>query len=176
MSRLWQKLPANTPASHYDSVALHYSHMRESPGVGVKILCLGPTHWNFGVIGPGNSLASGVLKSLQTIWICSQGWEPLVSVEAHACGSRDICSKSVHHHHFPLVASYIWGLGVGLGVKESIKMGGMSCSNYSAHPVFVFPNHFLFCFHFLALFSFNKPYLLPTLNSLSSCSPFMIKV
>lgn len=32
---------------------------------------------------------------------------------------------------------------------------------YSAHPVFVFPNHFLFCFYFLALSSFYKLHWLP---------------
>lgn len=51
----------------------------------------------------------------------------------------------------------------------------MPWSNYTAHPVFVFPNHFLFCFYFLVLFSFNKPRSLP-LSTLTCCPPFVIKV
>ena len=41
--------------------------------------------------------------------------------------------------------------------------------------MFVFPNHCLFCFYFLVLFSFNKPRSLP-LSTLTCCPPFVIKV
>ena len=41
--------------------------------------------------------------------------------------------------------------------------------------MFVFPNHFLFCFYFRALSSFNKPHSLP-LSTLTCCPPFVIKV
>ena len=88
----------------------------------------------------------------------------------------DIYSKLVHHHHFTLGAFYSWGVGVGLGLEGSVQMGGMSWSNYLAHPVFVFPNHFLFCFYFRVLFSFNKPHWLPTIYSPTCCPPFGIKV
>lgn len=87
---------------------------------------------------------------------------------------RNIYSKWVPHQHLTSWLSTSWGEAGGGRVNADRR--DALISHFSAHPVFAFLNHFLFCFYFLALFSFNKPHSAPTIYSLTCCPPFMIIV
>lgn len=122
--------------------AAHWGHLR----VDMKTLFQGPTHRDTDVIALGSKLPSEVLKSLSMVWIGSEGWEPLVSVETSVPGARDIRDEFVCIIVTSGVLGWDWEWRKQWKWVECIDL------TYTAHPVFVFSNCFLFCFYFLALF------------------------